>query len=119
MMSAQCPASRLPVFALQPIRSAALTVADCSAASGVMPIWLTYTSSSWAFNPCGYTAASVPSCLQDHTHGDIEAVRGEVSRLFGLTQWFIGLMFTIALGVLGLALNNLRRPAVFKEEKKP
>jgi hypothetical protein len=61
----------------------------------------------------------VPSCLQDHTHGDIEAVRGEVSRLFGLTQWFIGLMFTIALGVLGLALNNLRRPAVFKEEKKP
>jgi hypothetical protein len=53
------------------------------------------------------------------THGDIDAVRGEVGRLFGLTQWFIGLMFTIALGVLGLALNNLRRPAIAKEEKKP
>ena len=57
--------------------------------------------------------------LQDHTHGDIDAVRGEINRLFGLTQWFIGLMFTIALGVLGLALNNLRRPPLAKEDKKP
>jgi len=26
-----------------------------------------------------------------------------------MTQWFIGLMFTIALTVLGLGLSNLRR----------
>ncbi len=47
--------------------------------------------------------------IQDRTHGDVESIRGEISRLFTLTQWFIGLMFTIALGVFGLALNNLRR----------
>jgi hypothetical protein len=30
----------------------------------------------------------------------------------------IGLMFTIAFGALGLALNNLRRPSAKKEAKK-
>jgi hypothetical protein len=47
--------------------------------------------------------------LQDRTHSDLEGVRGEIVRLFTLTQWFIGLMFTIALGVFGLALSNIRR----------
>jgi Mg2+ and Co2+ transporter CorA len=48
--------------------------------------------------------------LQDRTHGDIDSIHGEIGRLFTLTQWFIGLIFTIALGLLGLALANLRRP---------
>jgi hypothetical protein len=47
--------------------------------------------------------------LQDRTHSDLDSVRGEIGRLFTLTQWFIGLMFTIALGVFGLALSSLRR----------
>lgn len=47
--------------------------------------------------------------LQDRTHSDFEGVRGEIGRLFTLTQWFIGLMFTTALGVFGLALSNIQR----------
>lgn len=43
--------------------------------------------------------------LQDRTHNDIDAIRGEIGRLFTLTQWFIGLMFTIALGMFGLSFN--------------
>jgi chromosome segregation ATPase len=48
--------------------------------------------------------------LQDRTKSDFDGVHGEIGRLFTLTQWFIGLMFTIALGIFGLALANLRRP---------
>jgi len=48
--------------------------------------------------------------LQDRTHSDLDSIRGEIGRLFTLTQWFIGLMFTIAIGVFGLALSNIRRP---------
>lgn len=47
--------------------------------------------------------------VQDRSHADIEGIRGELARLFTLTQWFIGLMFTIALGVFGLALSNLKK----------
>jgi chromosome segregation ATPase len=47
--------------------------------------------------------------LQDRNRADMESVHGEIGRLFTLTQWFIGLMFTVALGVFGLALTNLRR----------
>lgn len=47
--------------------------------------------------------------LQDRTHCDIDNIHGEIGRLFVLTEWFIGIFFTIALGVLGLALN-LRKP---------
>jgi hypothetical protein len=43
--------------------------------------------------------------LQDRTHGDIDGIRSEIGRLFTLTQWFIGLMFTIALGMFSLSLN--------------
>lgn len=47
--------------------------------------------------------------LQDRTHSDLDSIRGEIGRLFALTQWFIGLMFTIALGVFGLAISSLKR----------
>lgn len=46
--------------------------------------------------------------LQDRTRSDLDGIRSEISRLFALTQWFIGLMFTIALGMFGLSFN-LRR----------
>jgi hypothetical protein len=48
--------------------------------------------------------------LQDRTRGDIDSIHGEIGRLFTLTQWFIGLIFTISLTVFGLALANLRKP---------
>jgi hypothetical protein len=48
--------------------------------------------------------------LQDRTRGDIDSIHGEIGRLFTLTQWFIGLIFTIALGVSGLAIANFRKP---------
>lgn len=47
--------------------------------------------------------------VQDKSKSDIEAVRGELARLYSLIQWFIGLMFTIALGVFGLAIGNIVR----------
>lgn len=47
--------------------------------------------------------------IQERTRADIDSVHSEIGRLFALTQWFIGLMFTIALGVFGLALANLKR----------
>jgi type IV secretory pathway TrbL component len=56
--------------------------------------------------------------IQDRSHADIDSVRGEIGRLFTLTQWFIGLMFTIALGVFGLALSNLRRATEKPVEKQ-
>jgi chromosome segregation ATPase len=48
--------------------------------------------------------------LQDRTRGDIDNIHGEIGRLYTLTQWFIGLIFTIALGMLTLAIGNLRKP---------
>lgn len=54
--------------------------------------------------------------LQDRTHSDLDGIRGEIGRLFTLTQWFIGLMFTIALGMFGLSFN-LRKAAVSSSEK--
>ncbi len=37
IISAHLPGSSVPVFAVKPIRSAALIVVDCSAASGAIP----------------------------------------------------------------------------------
>ncbi len=54
--------------------------------------------------------------LQDRTHSDLDGIRGEIGRLFTLTQWFIGLMFTIALGMFGLSFN-LRKAAASPSEK--
>jgi hypothetical protein len=54
--------------------------------------------------------------LQDRTHSDLDAIRGEIGRLFTLTQWFIGLMFTIALGMFGLSFN-LRKASAAAAEK--
>lgn len=48
---------------------------------------------------------------------DISVVRDEVGRVYTLTQWFIGLMFTIAIGVFTLAIGNLRRAEPKTETK--
>jgi hypothetical protein len=57
--------------------------------------------------------------LQDRTHSDLDAIRGEIGRLFTLTQWFIGLMFTIALGMFGLSFNLRKASAPAAGDEKP
>jgi len=55
--------------------------------------------------------------FQERTRGDTDSVRGEIGRLFILTQWFIGLMFTIALAMFGIALTNLKRAEKSEKNK--
>ncbi len=56
--------------------------------------------------------------LQDRTHNDLDGIRGEIGRLFTLTQWFIGLMFTIALGMFGLSFNLRKASATAGDKSK-
>jgi len=37
---------------------------------------------------------------------DLLTLKEEIGRIYDLTKWFIGLMFTMALGVIGLAVTN-------------
>lgn len=47
---------------------------------------------------------------------DTQNMKAEVEHLYDLMKWFIGLMFTMALSLLGLALSNfIRRPEKTKE----
>lgn len=36
----------------------------------------------------------------------IVALREEINRLYGLGEWFLGLMFTMAVGIISLAVSN-------------
>lgn len=46
----------------------------------------------------------------DHLKGSYEAdsvsIKNEVARIYDLNKWFIGLMFSMALGIIGLAITN-------------
>jgi hypothetical protein len=55
--------------------------------------------------------------LQGRTHSDIDGIRGEIGRLFALTQWFIGLMFTLALGLFGISISLQRAATAPKENQ--
>ena len=57
--------------------------------------------------------------LQDKTKADSEALRAEVARVYTLIQWFIGLMFTIAIGLFGLALGNILKSERRTERNNP
>lgn len=48
--------------------------------------------------------------LESNHKNDLEAMRSELSRALGLGQWLIGLMFFMAIGLLGIAVGNLLRP---------
>lgn len=39
--------------------------------------------------------------------GDLVGTRREIERVYDLSKWFIGLMATMAVGILGLAVGNL------------
>jgi len=47
--------------------------------------------------------------LQDALRANTVAIQTEMGRLYGLVEWFLGLMFTIALGFFGLAITNYFR----------
>jgi hypothetical protein len=44
--------------------------------------------------------------LSHSYQSDIIAVRQEIAQVYDLNKWFIGLMFTMALGIIGLAVTN-------------
>jgi hypothetical protein len=52
--------------------------------------------------------------LQVKTTSDLSIIQSEMGRLFGLAQWLIGLMFTIAFGVFSMTIVH-----IFRGEKKP
>lgn len=45
--------------------------------------------------------------FKDTYRRDIETTQGEINRVYDQNKWFIGLMFTLALGVVSLAVTNL------------
>ncbi len=49
--------------------------------------------------------------LKETTQGTFVALRTDIDRVYGLGEWFIGLMATMAVGLLSLAITNfLSRP---------
>jgi hypothetical protein len=44
--------------------------------------------------------------LRDSYHHDLDSIQSEISRVYDQNKWFIGLMLTMALGLLGLAVSN-------------
>jgi hypothetical protein len=47
--------------------------------------------------------------IEDKDKGDSENIHGEISRLYGMMQWFLGLMITLIIGVGGLVANSFRQ----------
>ena len=45
--------------------------------------------------------------LQEDVSGDVSGIRLEIARIYDLGKWFLGLVATMAVGVLGLAVGNL------------
>jgi hypothetical protein len=44
--------------------------------------------------------------LAQRNRDDLLAARDEIGRVYDLTKWFIGLMFTMAVGLIGLAVTT-------------
>jgi hypothetical protein len=49
--------------------------------------------------------------IEDKDKGDSENIHGEINRLYGMMQWFLGLMITLIIGVGGLVANSFRQNA--------
>lgn len=45
--------------------------------------------------------------LQEDVSDDVSAIRLEIERIYDLGKWFLGLVATMAVGILGLAVGNL------------
>lgn len=61
--------------------------------------------------------------LKETYESDLESTRQEIGRMYDLNKWFVGLMFTMAIGLLGLAVGNFikkpERAEVSREQQKP
>ena len=44
--------------------------------------------------------------FKDTYRHDMDSTQGEINRVYDQNKWFIGLMFTLALGILGLTVTN-------------
>lgn len=44
--------------------------------------------------------------LKDSYHRDLDNTQAEINRVYDQNKWFLGLMFTMALGLIGLAVSN-------------
>lgn len=44
--------------------------------------------------------------LKDSYHRDLDSTQAEINRVYDQNKWFLGLMFTMALGLIGLAISN-------------
>jgi len=49
---------------------------------------------------------------------DFEGIRQEIQRIYDLNKWFIGLMFTMAIGLLSLAVSNFVKTPERHEEHR-
>ncbi|MEO1020817.1 MAG: hypothetical protein AAFY56_24540, partial [Pseudomonadota bacterium] len=47
--------------------------------------------------------------LQSDFRGDIVVARREIDRIYDMNKWLIGLMATMALSILGLAIGNFAK----------
>jgi hypothetical protein len=47
--------------------------------------------------------------IQEKNRGDEDNINGEINRLYGMMQWFLGLMITLIIGVGGLVVNSFRQ----------
>jgi len=56
--------------------------------------------------------------LREAYQTDLETTRQEVGRIYDFNKWFIGLMFTMALGLLSLAVSNFLKKPEKPEERK-
>ncbi len=56
--------------------------------------------------------------LKSRYESDLEGTRREIERIYDLNKWFIGLMFTMAIGLLSLAVSNfIKKPEKPRERK--
>lgn len=56
--------------------------------------------------------------LKANYQSDLESTRQEIGRIYDLNKWFIGLMFTMAIGLLSLAVSNFIKKPERQEERK-
>ena len=56
--------------------------------------------------------------LKARYQSDLESTRQEIARIYDLNKWFIGLMFTMAIGLLSLAVSNFVKTPEKREERR-
>ncbi len=55
--------------------------------------------------------------VRESRQADLLSIKQEMDRIFDLNKWFIGLMFTMAIGLLGLVASNFVRFRAAKEKE--